>query len=157
MMILASIALMVSGVPGTNAAGGRPICTSANATPTRLEVVLADPASWQGRCVRITGIVSGARLYADRGALADWMKGPSDADAKRAIQLYRGRRVLVRSPAWRVVIGTIDSCVRENEAVEDFRHADSDSLIMVGGFCHTSLEPYFTPTAIRRASRRGTS
>ncbi len=154
-MILASLALIAVGTPGTTAGSVRPACTPAGATRTRLETVLADPEAWRGRCVWMVGIVSGARLYADRAALANALKDAGDRERPRSILLYRGRRVFVHRAAWRVVIGTIDSCVRENEAPATPRQADPNSFIMIGGFCHTSLEPYLSPIAVRRVSGQG--
>lgn len=154
-MILASLALIAVGTPGTTAGSGRPACTPAGATRTRLDTVLADPETWRGRCVWMVGIVSGSRLYADRAALADSLKDAGDGESQRSILLYRGRRVFVHRAALRVVIGTIDSCVRENEALATLRQADPDSFIMIGGFCHTSLDPYLSPIAVRRVSGQG--
>lgn len=147
MSILASIALTLSG-PVAVADGGRPACTRVRATRVSVEAVRADPDAWQGRCVTLVGLVLGSRLYADRAALADRPRGAWGEETARSIPLYQGRRLSLRRAAWRAVTGTVGSCVRAQEAVEALRQADPDSFIMVGGFCHTSLEPYLSPTRI---------
>ncbi len=149
MGMLVTIALTLIG-SGTAADGGPAVCTRSSATQTRVETVRADPEAWQGRCVTVHGIVYGRRLYADRAALADRPRGGWGEETARSIPLYRGRRLSSRRAAWRAITGTIGSCVREGEAIEALRRADQDSFVMVGGLCHTSLEPYLSPTAIRR-------
>jgi hypothetical protein len=59
-------------------------------------------------------------------------------DAKQSIVIlatephkWRGRRV--------EVVGTIGDCRRANDMVQAMAAADPSQIVMVGGYCHTSL------------------
>jgi hypothetical protein len=152
MLILAGVGLLLLGAFSPE--DGDPMaCTRRVAVRTSVAVVRADPAAWEGRCVTMTGIVRGRRLYRDRAALAESEQGTWQEDDRRSILLYRGRTLSARRPIAMEVTGKLDSCLREHEAVAALARSEPDSFVMVGGFCHTSLEPYLSPTAFRPRSR----
>lgn len=135
------------------ATAARRPCTPASATRTTIETVRADYPAWAGRCVALRGIADGNRLLADRHALLERRPGFGD-EIRRSIVLYRLRRLpRIASPRRVEVIGRVGSCADQNATVEAMRTEAPDQIIMVSGYCHTSLETYVEPVAIRTLSR----
>lgn len=50
-------------------------------------------------------------------------------------------------------MGRVGSCQEENDAVERIQSANPDQIIMVGGYCHTSLETYVRVESVTVLSR----
>jgi hypothetical protein len=47
------------------------------------------------------------------------------------------------------VIGTIGSCREQHQAVEAIQSGHPDEIMMVAGYCHTSMETYIEPVSLR--------
>ena len=127
-----------------------PPCTSANAAPVAIAKVQAGLDVWIGRCVRLRGIAAGGRLYADRLALAEAIR-PDHGPPLGSIVIYptAGARPGGKA-AWVDLIGRIGSCAAHHDLAEQGRAEQPDSIIMVGGYCHTSVETYVRPERITR-------
>jgi hypothetical protein len=125
-------------------------CTRAHAVTTTIEAVQADYRSWSGRCVSLQGIEADGLLFADRYATLE-RDGVFGEDARRHIVLYPLRDRLA-SPRWVEVTGMIGSCADHHAAVSAMQDEQPDLIIMVSGYCHTSLATYVHPIAIRRLS-----
>lgn len=133
-----------------------PPCTFANAQPIDIVAVRSEPA-WETKCVRITGLLSEGRLNADRFALLEH-RGAYGTDARRSLPLLPARGVT--KIAWPdraaevEAVGRVQSCATASAIVQEMQERDPDSIIMVSGYCHTSLETYLSLTSLRTVSRR---
>jgi hypothetical protein len=127
-------------------------CTWATAQPTTIEAVQADYPAWAGKCVRLRGMAVGNHLFVDRFALLERTELYGEG-ARRSIVIYPERRSPNRTKAARIeVVGRIGSCAAANDAVAAMSANEPDSIIMVSGYCHTSLETYLRPSATRTLS-----
>jgi len=135
------------------AAGSRAACNRDRAKATTIEVVRAEYSAWSGRCVSLRGIAVGARLFADRMATLE-PKSAFGEEVRRSIVLYKsGRHLQDRKVRMVEVTGTIGSCADQNAAVGVMQAENPNDIIMVSGYCHTSLETYIQPVSIRILSR----
>jgi hypothetical protein len=131
------------------ASGSKLNCTPARAVPSTIEAVQTDYKAWSGRCVSLSGILIRNHLYADRQAVleprAGWGK-----DVRHTIVLYDRNRIWSRrKPATVKVIGIIGSCADQNAAIEQMQLDNPNEIIMVSGYCHTSLETYIETASLR--------
>lgn len=127
-------------------------CTYAKARDVTIEAIQTDYAAWRGACVRVRGIAWKATLLADREALLEPRSSYGET-LKRSLHLYRMRRGAAKRPVHVEVIGSVGSCRDQHEAIESMRAEDPDAIIMLSGYCHTSLETYVHPVSIRVVSR----
>lgn len=126
-------------------------CTTANATATSIEAIQADYSIWAGRCVRVRGLGIDSHLYVDRQALTD-DDTPLGEDARRSIIMLPDRqapRLRRNRPMMVDVIGRIGSCRAAHDVVAEMSADQPDRIIMISGYCHTSLATYIAPSAIR--------
>lgn len=150
---LSLLLLGLASVP--HSAAARPAaqrCTAANATATTIEAIRVNDHAWLGRCVRISGIHFQARLYADRKALIEpWsLYGEK---TRHSLVLYRGALSRRRGkPAMVEVIGKVGSCAAQNDALSSYEAEHPGEIVMIGGYCHTSLETYVEPDTIAALS-----
>lgn len=120
---------------------------------TTIEAVRSDYAAWGGKCVTLRGIAVGIRLYADREATIEPPTAPWGEGVRRSIVLYpRSGFSFGRAPRLVDVVGKIGSCKAQNDIVGAMQVASPDQIIMVSGYCHTSLEAYVEPVEVRRLS-----
>ena len=130
-------------------------CTASRSESPAIARIQADPDAWIGRCVRLRGIAAAGRLYADRPALAETLR-PSGKPATGSIVIYPVRAVPRPARAASVeLVGRIGSCAYAHAAMEGLRAEQPDQILMVGGYCHTSLETYVEPAQIRRLGTEG--
>ncbi|WP_298397485.1 hypothetical protein [Sphingobium sp.] len=125
-------------------------CSPATAKPTDIETIQSNYRGWAGQCVRVRGIGVDNRLYSDRQALTE--HDPSDgANAHRSIVLFPNRapRLPENRPITVEVTGRVGSCQDAHDAIAEKQAATPDQIIMVGGYCHTSLATYINPSHIR--------
>jgi hypothetical protein len=115
--------------------------------------VRGDYEAWRGRCVSLRGLAIGNRLFADRRALLEASEVFGE-NIRHSIPLHNGRHMRPgRKPAWTEITGTVGSCADANAAIAaDQAQSPPGTLVMIGGFCHTSLETYVAPTTIRIVS-----
>jgi hypothetical protein len=122
-------------------------CSGETAEPTTIEAVNRDYERWSGHCVRISGISFNHRLFTDRAATL----GPSDGrdENARGSVFINGPQDIVpsRRPMHVELVGAIGSCADANAAVAAQQAADPDSIVMVSGHCHTSMENFIVPVA----------
>ncbi|WP_165356366.1 hypothetical protein [Sphingosinicella sp. BN140058] len=136
-----------------SAAGGEDTCSRSRAAEVTIEAVRARHDAWSGRCVRLRGIVIGRRLFADRLATLEPKSG-DDETVRRSIVLYPGGRYNgERQPALVEITGTIGSCADHHAAVAANQAEHPDEILMVSGYCHTSLESYIRPVVAQVLSR----
>jgi hypothetical protein len=146
-------ALGLIAMPGAARAATAP-CAAAESAPVTIEAVQSALETWEGHCVRLRGLAANRRLYASRDALLDpiIVYGPLPA---RSIVIYPdGPTRRERDPRMVEIVGRIGSCARMHELVREMRERERDHLIMVAGYCHTSLESYVRPTTIRVTDHR---
>lgn len=155
MSVLTSMLFLLGwGAPAsTGSTPAAPRCDTRTAVATTIETIRADSAGWQGRCVTITGILVGMRLYTDRQALLENTYGFGES-VRRSLILYRGHRLRFRTPTRVTITGRVGSCAVENEIVASMQANSPDQIIMTGGYCHTSLETYVVPASARVLSRK---
>ncbi|MDF7775163.1 hypothetical protein P1X14_07885 [Sphingomonas sp. AOB5] len=126
-----------------------PACTSRTATATTIEAIQADYPAWRGKCVRVTGIAVGAQLYTDRKALLEPMDMFGE-NLRRSLFLYTGKPGLPwRNPARVEAVGRVGSCRDEHDAIGAIQAQSPDDIVMVGGYCHTSLQTYIRMPELR--------
>lgn len=124
-------------------------CRSTQAQPATIEAIRSDYQAWRGKCVALGGIAVGVRLYADRQATLE-RKGNFGEEVRRSIVLYPRRRIRSgREPRLVEVVGRIGSCKVQNDIVGAMQEAHPEQIIMVSGYCHTSLETYIEPVVVR--------
>lgn len=136
-------------VPTASIAAPAARCVAARAEPASIEAIRSDYPAWRGRCVRLRGIQHGRRLYVDRRALIEPFPGYGE-QVRRSIFLYGlGRRRDTSRPKRVEVIGTLGSCGDQNAALAAMQADRPDEILMLSGYCHTSLEDYIEPVARR--------
>jgi hypothetical protein len=121
--------------------------------PATIAAVRGKYEAWRGRCVRLRGIAKRGRLYADRKA----MREPRELwgeDVRRSIVLYSLPPGLPERTAYPAeVVGTIGSCADQHAVIAAEQTNSPNDIIMVGGYCHTSMEVYIQPSSVRRLPR----
>lgn len=122
-------------------------CDARSAVATPIEAIQSDYTAWAGKCVKLSGIGFGWKIYADRMALTQepptsWDNAPRATAVKPRSGLRRGR-----TPQQIEVIGRVGSCAADNEVAESDR--TRGDLFMVFGYCQISRANYVTPSAIR--------
>ena len=149
--------LLLGGLllPGAaSAADHRPRCTAAIAQATSVEAIQAAITSWEGHCVRISGLGTARRLYANREALVDRIPYDEAPTARSIVIKWEGHHPPLRRPHQIELIGTVGRCITENALVNGWQAQHPDQMIMLAGLCHTSLANYVRPVSIRVLSNR---
>ena len=102
-------------------------------------------------CVRLRGIAFDHILLPDRKAIRESREDFGERRQRSLVILPRGiwRK---RGPLLVELVGTIGSCKTANETVQA-EALRTGALIMVGGYCHTSLATFVSPVAVRTLSR----
>src|SRR6185295_8806849 len=71
-LIPALIVLFLAAMPASAVAQGAAaarVCSTTNGQKASIADIAADPKAWMGKCVSVTGIYSGERVYADVDAI----------------------------------------------------------------------------------------
>jgi hypothetical protein len=128
-----------------------PTCKSRTAQATTIESINAEYPRWRGKCVKIQGIDTGYRAYADRHALLE--QANVWDDTKRSLLLMRnaGSTMPARRPRLAEYVGKVGSCRDQNDAILDLI-SRTNQIMMVGGFCHTSEANYIVVASSRTLS-----
>jgi hypothetical protein len=147
--LIAALIALAGILPGAAfAREHRVACTQATATATTIEVIQADYKPWMGRCVRLNGIMFQSHLFADRMALIE----PASlfgAKRKHALFIYGRNWASPRPrPSMIELIGTVGSCAAQNNLIAAIQADNPGDILMLSGFCHTSLETFVAPVAI---------
>jgi hypothetical protein len=155
-LLLACLFAAPSAASAKEANAWDTLCTPASATATTIKTITLDYHRWTGRCVRLSGILAGRYLLDDRKAVLE-PGSANSGEAKHTILLFaETRRDMAPLPKGRPmtieVIGKVGSCADAHAAIEQMSR-ETDDIIMVGGYCHTSSETYVTPDIIRVLSR----
>ena len=155
-LLLVCLAVARTPVSAKQANAWGQLCTLASATQTTVKAITVDYRRWTGRCVRLRGILAGRHLLDSRKAVLE-PGSASGGDAKHSLLLYSPtRRDVAPLPKGRPitieVVGKVGSCADANAAVAQMSR-DSGDIVMVAGYCHTSLETYVTPDVVRVLSR----
>jgi hypothetical protein len=128
-------------------------CTAAEAVDGRIDRIQAGLDIWLERCVRLRGIAAGGRLYASRAALAEAVR-PNDDVPTGSIALYPVAGVAPpRKAAWVELVGRVGSCAMAHDMVERLSAGQPGQILMVTGYCHTSIEAYVEPISIRPVTK----
>lgn len=160
MRFLVLLLICLMAVPNAASAKGAnawdTLCTPASATATTIKTITRDYHHWTGRCVRLSGILAGRHLLDDRKAVLE-PGAPSSGESKHSLLLYAlPSRDTARLPKGRPitieVVGKVGSCADAHAAVAQMSR-DTGDIVMVSGYCHTSLETYVTPDIVRTVSR----
>jgi hypothetical protein len=125
-------------------------CYNQIASPATIEAVQGRFDSWRGRCVRLRGLFVAGILYVDRQATVEpvqvWREG-----ATRSIVVFPNGRSKPNGAAWVEIAGRLGSCADANDSVRQWNYDHPrDGIMMVSGYCHTSLANYIDPASIRR-------
>lgn len=140
MMILAAILALVGAQPAS-----QPVCTSRQAQATTIEAITAAPERWLDRCVTVSGIADGLRLYSgvegvyrSRRFGADGNFVPENLRHRIGIdsQNIRTDHSLGERASRITVIGTVDSCERRTQRIRD-----QGRIAFLGGYCHYESGP----------------
>lgn len=128
-------------LPSSAFAGERPRCVANKSVETTIEAIQTEYEHWAGRCVRLRGIRLDWRLYASREAILDKVDIYGDP-ARRSLVIYPERSNVKGQAHWVELTGRVGSCRTANEAVAAMQDREPNNIIMVSGYCHTSLEHY---------------
>ncbi|WP_143075061.1 hypothetical protein [Sphingobium sp. AP50] len=145
------IAAALLNVAGAASAKSPDRCSPAIAKSTDIETIQSNYRDWAGQCVRVQGLGIDRHLYADRQALTEHTP-PFGEGALRSIVLYPNNktgRLPENRPRMIEVTGRVGSCQDANDAIAEMQTGAPDQIIMVGGYCHTSLATYISPSHIR--------
>jgi len=151
-VVLSCLALIAAWIvlpSNAGAASGKSdSCVSTKAKLTTIEAVRGDYKAWRGHCVALRGIAVGARLYSDR--LSTLEPRQSFGEQRRhSIVIYNHRPLhFDRKPRMVEVVGIVGSCADQNDAVRSMQADNPNDIIMVSGFCHTSLETFVQPVSV---------
>jgi len=141
-------------VPASASASKKPErCAPSGSVETTIEAIQTKYEDWAGKCVRLRGIRFGRRLYVSRDAMLDEVEINGDP-ARRSLVLYPERSDLRGQAQWVTVTGRVGSCRTANEIVSGLQEQEPNSIIMVSGYCHTSLEHYVRPEQIEIQGRK---
>ena len=148
-----AIAFLVGGFAASGtAAAATKSCAGNRIIDTKIEQVQADLGRYLGKCVRLRGILANGRLYADRQATLETNdKTADDRRPKRSIVVLRGSE---GRPALVEITGRVADCGLANDAAASYQVDHPDEIVMVSGFCHTSMETYFDKPVVRVLSKK---
>lgn len=136
-------ALLALGLLGAaDAPKKAPACELETARPATIEQIADGYESFAGDCVKLTGIAWGAYLFSGREALLESVGGYGEGARHSIVLLPDRREDLLKAPQWAQVVGRVGSCSAQNAAVSDYQNQHPDQIVMVAGYCHTSLETY---------------
>lgn len=154
-VLLAAVLLALTGWQGSAwAADSAKNCSPRTAVATTIVAIQADYPAWSGRCVSLQGVDAGEKLFADRKFLLE-EPGLYSENALHSIVLYAMRKSASgHPPRWVEVTGVVGSCADHYAAVAAMQAEYPDEIIMVSGYCHTSMATYVKPVAISRLSSR---
>lgn len=128
-------------------------CTPQTAARGDIRTMIANPDEWLTRCVTIRGTSSGFRLYADVDAFyqptSDWQKDSSNGGTL-GLQWYLGDASDRPEDGELELTGTMQDCQAAHDHVSAMNAADSNRIVMVSGYCHTSLGLYYMIEHARR-------
>lgn len=147
------IAVLVGSIalPGMANAAAKSCAGAVIATAT-IEQVQAAPARFLGKCIRLRGILADGRLYADRQATLEIHdRTADDRRPKRSIVILDVRE---RAPASVEITGRLNDCGCAYDALDSYQADHPDEIVMLSGFCHTSMETYLKKPAIRILSAK---
>jgi hypothetical protein len=147
---LFALALSLFAIPAAAAAKGD-TCTSARAEPASITAVQKDYPAWAGHCVRLRGIAFDRALLIDREAMLE-SRDDFGKQLQRSLVILPGSIWRKRGPLLVEIVGTIGSCKTANDWA-DAEEQRSGEIIMIGGYCHTSLANFVSPVAVRILSR----
>jgi len=151
--LLVLIALLIGsiGLPGSAVAAVKP-CTARETSAATIEQVQATPADYLGKCVRLRGILAGSRLYADRQATMEINdRTPDDRRPKRSIAVLKRNG---SAPALVEISGRLSDCGCANDGLAGYEAEHPGEIVMLSGYCHTSMETYFDKPAVRILSQK---
>ncbi|MCK0127953.1 hypothetical protein [Erythrobacter sp. F6033] len=133
-----------------------PPCTVERAKPVTIEAIQNDFDSWFGECVAVRGIFDQRRFYADRKAFLE-LPDEDKTDKARSIPINL-RKAPVRfgqqigRPVEATLIAMVYSCQHSYDLLRKEQERNSNVIIMMGGFCHYTLERYLLPIELRDVS-----
>jgi hypothetical protein len=150
-LLVVALVSIATARPASAAAARPPApCSASGAASPSIAEVQKRFELWVGRCVRLRGIVAGRRLYADRAALTEPLR-PDESAPAGSIVIYPKPGLSPPARAAPVeLVGRIGSCADAHAAVAQMQAEHPDDILMVSGYCHTSVETYVEPGSIRR-------
>jgi hypothetical protein len=149
MMLLTALLALLAQAPEPP----RPHCDASNSIVTTIPGIQAEPARFIGRCVTVSGAVSGRRLYTGREGIylvsRAWEARAGDSPDFRHRLGIDGQtmRGLARHPSWTTVTGWLDSCELRAERARRRPLAPGEIRIpSLGGYCHWEGGPVLVPS-----------
>jgi hypothetical protein len=146
---LALIALAVACCAANSAAAKPKPCPPASSLRTTIEAIQANVDGWNGRCVIVRGIRMRERLYSRREATLDFIELYGRSTPHSLVIYPDGRPGTEEAPRWVEITGRVGNCAWENEVVAAMQAKNPNEILMVAGYCHTSLAPYIRPSRIQ--------
>lgn len=127
-------------------------CTWETAGEATVEQITANFREWQGKCVRVKALHAHGNYATTNRLLSDRMAVLEDEEPRQRSIVLDNRLATAHErhrPRWEEVLGTVGSCQIANEVVGAMQAADPDSIIMVAGLCHYTLDHFLAPVAFR--------
>jgi hypothetical protein len=146
-LVLALAALLGLGIAVPAFARGKP-CTVAETRDAPIAALKAEESPWLGKCVRVRGIAFEGRIFQDRAALTE----PLEWDSAPGSVVFLGGSGRRRQPLLVEARGRLQSCSVAHRMVDAEARATGE-ILMVSGYCHTSMENYLDGAQLRVLSR----
>ena len=134
MMVMTALLALIAQAPQLP----RPQCTAENAVVTTIADIQREPDRYLDRCVNVTGLFSGIRLYSSREGIYLVNRFGPDGNSTVANLRHRigadnqeMRNLRLQQPVPATVIGWVDSCERRSRRV-----VDAGGIPFLTGYCH---------------------
>lgn len=155
-MILSLLALLAAA-PTAPAAWPNQPCTAGNAERATIVEIASRPDRYFGRCVTVSGALSGVALYDGREGLyrafqygADGNPTAADRTHRIGIDSQQLRELRVRKPLASTVTGRVDNCAaRQARAEQAEASRGAPAIISLGGYCHFNDGPTLVVSAFQ--------
>ncbi len=147
--LLASALLCIAllALPGIARAQQQVPCEASASKSAEVRTVISRIDKWQGRCVRLSGILVDGKLYSDRAALAERVRYESgrmvEARPTGAIMLYPdARRPREERPMRVEIVGRIGNCAVVQDLVAAQKPSPDGRRWVLDGLCRVSRALY---------------
>ncbi len=136
-------------------------CSARDAIRASVTQIASQPARYFGRCVTVSGAMSGVSLYSGREGLyrafhygADGNQTAADRTHRIGLDSQQLRELRVRQPLASTVTGRVDSCeARQARAERAAASHGEPAIMLLGGYCHFQNGPTIVVSAFRITER----
>lgn len=115
-------------------------CNEGRAVSATIAEITMQPDAWQGRCVKVKGVLSGRWLHADVDAFYRMTRDALDPTTGGLLLGLDGDLERVRPLREATVVGRVQDCETVSQILRSA--ADAGEIVFIRGYCHHYRGPY---------------